>query len=105
MRARSESRLLCDRRVMPATAYGTPPGLQTFSQAESARGSRATAYMAKTSPLPAIDPYGLKRIERSRATTPAGYKNLANEIFREHIGIPLNPSGTTKEEQRAEKSH
>jgi hypothetical protein len=44
---------------------------------------------AKATLASSNDPYGLLRLERSRAQTLKGFKRLANAITRDAIGIPL----------------
>ena len=44
---------------------------------------------AEARPASSKDPYGLLRLERSRARTQKGFKRLANAIARDTIGIPL----------------
>jgi len=74
----------------------TPPGLQSLNAADSARRARAIEAMAKAFPGSSGDPYGVKRLERSRAKTPAGYERLFNKVAREWgLGPP------TRAEQRA----
>ena len=64
-------------------------GLQRFTAAESARRVRAIEFMAKAFPISSSDPFGVKRLERSRAKTPAGYKRLFDKIMREQgLGEP-----------------
>ena len=74
----------------------TPPGLQSLNAAESVRRARAKEAMAKAFPGSNRDPFGVKRLERSRARTPAGYERLFNKVAREWgLGPP------TRAEQRA----
>lgn len=74
----------------------TPPGLQSLNAAESARRARAKEAMAKAFPGSNRDPFGVKRLERSQAKTPAGYERLFNKVAREWGLGPL-----TRAEQRA----
>ena len=74
----------------------TPPGLQSLNAAESVRRARAKEAMAKAFPGSNRDPFGVKRLERSRARTPAEYERLFNKVAREWgLGPP------TRAEQRA----
>jgi hypothetical protein len=55
--------------------------------------------MTKTSRVSARDPYGLERLARSRAQTPAGIERLFNKVAREWgLGEP------TRAEQRATRA-
>ena len=74
-------------------------GLQSFTAAESARRARAIKFMAKAFPISSSDPFGVKRLERSRAQTPAGYERLFDKVAREWgFGDP------TRKQQREERA-
>jgi hypothetical protein len=66
-----------------------PPRLESFAAATGAQSARATPAATKTALASSNDPYGLKRLERSHAQTPKGFKRLANAITRDAIGVPL----------------
>ena len=66
----------------------TPSVLQTFAPATRAKPAEAMPKANKATPASSEDPYGLLRLERSRAQTQKGYRRLANAIAREVIGIP-----------------
>jgi hypothetical protein len=73
-----------------------PPGWENLDPAESARRARAIEAMAKAMSISSSDPFGVKRLERSRAQTPAGIERLFNQVAREWgFGPP------TRAEQRA----
>jgi hypothetical protein len=71
-----------------SSSSNDPPGLQSFAAAEATLAS-------------SNDPYGLLRLERSRAQTRKGFKRLANSIARDAIGIPQTRK--QKAEQRPPK--
>jgi len=50
---------------------------------EDARRARAREAYAKMYPLNKDDPYGVKRLESSRAQTPAGIQRACNRVMRE----------------------
>src|SRR5258708_26305883 len=68
----------------------------SLNGAESVRRARAIEAMAKAFPGSNRDPFGVKRLERSQAKTPAGYQRLFNKVAR---GWGLGPP--TRAEQRA----
>ena len=73
-----------------------PLGWENLDPAESSRRARAMEAMAKAFPGSDTDRFGVKRLERSRARTPAGYERSFNKVAREWgLGPP------TRAEQRA----
>ena len=76
--------------VYPSTSSSTnPPRLQGFTPATRAQSTRAIKATAKARLNSSNDPYGARRVERSKAKTPAGYVRVANSVLRELIGLPL----------------
>jgi hypothetical protein len=65
------------------------------------QSAQAMPVATKTSPF-SDDPSGLKRLERSNAQTPKGFRRSANMITREVIEIPLTRK--QQAEQRAQLS-
>jgi hypothetical protein len=82
-----------------SSSSDTPPGLQSLNAADSARRARAMEAIARAYPISSSDPYGVKRLERSRAQTVGGYERLCAKIVREWgLGPP------TRAEQRAARA-
>jgi len=72
------------------------PDWENLDPEESARRARAREAYAKAYQISSSDPFGAKRLARSRAKTPAGYERLFNKVAREWGLGPL-----TRAEQRA----
>ena len=71
------------------------PDWENLDPEESVRRARACEAYAKACQISSSDPFGAKRLERSRAKTPAGYKRLFNKVAREWgLGPP------TRKQQR-----
>jgi len=76
--------------MTPSSSNG-PPGLRSFTTATRAQPAGVMPKAAKAARASPSDHDGLKRLERSRAQTPKGFKRLANAIARDAIGIPVTP--------------
>jgi hypothetical protein len=63
-----------------------PPGWQLFTKAACAASAKPILTATKRSLNSSNDPYGLKRLEKSRAKTPQGMMRLADKIIEE--GLP-----------------
>jgi hypothetical protein len=82
--------------MTPSCPNGSPRP-QRFAPAMRAKPAEPMPKAAEARPASCKDPYGLLRLERSRARTHKGFKRLANAVTRETIGIPLTRA------QQAEK--
>jgi hypothetical protein len=85
---------------MTSSSGNDPVRLQSFTAATRAKSARAKPQAAKATLASSNDPYGLLRLERSRAQTQKGLRRLANAATREAIGIPLTRK--QRAEQRAQ---
>src|SRR5258708_15015562 len=70
---------------------------------EDARRARAREAYAKMYPINKDDPYGVKRLERCRAQTPAGIQRACNRIMREAgLGDLSDGQGSEQSKERLE---
>ena len=79
------------------------PNWEDLDPEEEARRARARAAYEKMYPLNKDDPYGVKRLESSRAQTPAGIQRACNRVMRElGLGELTDGQGSEQSKERLE---
>jgi hypothetical protein len=79
------------------------PNWDDLDPEEAARRTRAREWYAKKYPLTTDDPYGAKRLNSSKAQTPAGIQRACNRVMCElGLGEPTDDQGSEQSEERLE---